>query len=83
MRRLTGVPGWLLTLCCLATPVPAQTGGSTIPDVVYGHKDGMALTFDVFTPAEPNGVGILNMVSGGWISRWTPPNRLDHGTKRS
>ena len=75
MRRLTGVPAWLLTLCCLATPVPAQTGGSIIPDVVYGHKDGMALTFDVFTPAQPNGVGILNMVSGGWISRWTPPEQ--------
>ena len=34
MRRLTRVPAWLLTLCCLATPVPAQTGGSIIPDVV-------------------------------------------------
>ena len=75
MRRLTRVPAWLLTLCCLATPVPAQTGGSIIPDVVYGHKDGMALTFDVFTPAEPNGVGILNMVSGGWISWWMPPEQ--------
>ena len=75
MRTLTRVLAWLLTLGCLATPVPAQTGGSIIPDVVYGHKDGMALTFDVFTPAEPNGVGILNKVSGGWISRWMPPER--------
>ena len=75
MRTLTRVLAWLLTLGCLATPVPAQTGGSIIPDVIYGHKDGMALTFDVFTPAEPNGVGILNMVSGGWISRWMPPER--------
>ena len=75
MRTLTRVLAWLLTLGCLATPVPAQTGGSIIPDVIYGHMDGMALTFDVFTPAEPNGVGILNMVSGGWISRWMPPER--------
>jgi acetyl esterase/lipase len=44
-----------------------------IPDVVYGHKDGMALTFDVFKPANPNGAGILYMVSGGWVSRWRSP----------
>lgn len=43
-------------------------------DVVYGHKYGLALTFDVFTPTEnANSVGILFMVSGGWYSKWTPP----------
>ena len=75
MRTPTRVAAWLLALSSLAAPVAAQTDASIIPDVVYGHKDGMALTFDVFTPAEPNGVGILNMVSGGWISRWTPPEQ--------
>ena len=65
-----------LTVFCLAVPVHAQSSASVIPDVVYGHKDGMALTFDVFTPpGEPNGVGILNMVSSGWVSRWTPPDQ--------
>jgi acetyl esterase/lipase len=44
------------------------------PDVVYGHKDGMALTFDVFEPKENrNGIGLLFMVSGGWVSQWMPP----------
>ncbi len=44
------------------------------PDVVYGHKDGLAMTLDVFAPAaEPNGAGLLYMVSGGWYSRWAPP----------
>jgi acetyl esterase/lipase len=43
------------------------------PDVVYGHKAGMALTFDVIRPKEPNGAGILFMVSGGWVSFWVPP----------
>jgi len=43
------------------------------PDVVYGHKDGMALTFDVFTPDEANGAGVLFIVSGGWYSHWAPP----------
>ena len=46
---------------------------SITADVVYGHKDGMALTFDVFRPADANGAAILYMVSGGWVSRWSPP----------
>ena len=45
------------------------------PDVVYGHKYGMALTFDVFTPADANGAAVLNMVSGGWRSVWRPHAR--------
>ena len=47
------------------------------PDVVYGHKDGLALTFDVFRRREKaNGVGILFMVSGGWVSTWTEPKQI-------
>ncbi len=37
-------------------------------DVVYGHKDGLALTFDVYRPAQPNGAGVIAIVSGGWQS---------------
>lgn len=44
-----------------------------VPDVIYGHKSGMALTFDVFKPANANGAAVLRMVSGGWRSRWQPP----------
>ena len=33
-------------------------------DVVYGHKFGMALTFDVYHPAEPNGAGVIIVNSG-------------------
>ena len=45
-------------------------------DVVYGHKDGLALTMDVFRPEiEANDAAILFMVSGGWFSRWTPPEK--------
>jgi acetyl esterase/lipase len=47
------------------------------PDVVYGHKFGMALTFDVYQPKEnANGAGVLFMVSGGWYSRWRDPARM-------
>ena len=76
MRMLTRAAVATLTLLCLAIPLHAQNGGSITRDVVYGHKAGMALTFDVFTPAgEPNGAGILNMVSGGWVSRWRDPEQ--------
>jgi len=43
------------------------------PDVIYGHKDGMALTYDVFTPPNPNRAGVIYMVSGGWFSVWKKP----------
>jgi len=44
------------------------------PDVVYGHKDGLAMTIDVIKPrTSANGAAILYMVSGGWVSTWTPP----------
>lgn len=37
-------------------------------DVIYGRKLGTALTMDVFQPAQPNGFGIIFVVSGGWFS---------------
>ncbi len=50
------------------------------PDVVYGHKMGMALTFDVIKPiAKSNGAGVLFMVSGGWVSTWVPPEQFVKG----
>jgi acetyl esterase/lipase len=45
-----------------------------LPDLVYGHKDGLAMTLDVLKPkSNANGAAILYMVSGGWVSRWAPP----------
>jgi acetyl esterase/lipase len=64
------------TVLCLATAAAAQTGAIT-PDVVYGHKDGLAMTFDVLKPTvAPNGAGILFIVSGGWNSRWQPVSEV-------
>jgi hypothetical protein len=48
-------------------PAPARQPSVTT-DVVYGHKDGLALTFDVHRPAQPNGAGVIAIVSGGWQS---------------
>jgi acetyl esterase/lipase len=54
----------LLALC--GSAIQAQE--KHIPDVIYGKKIGVALTLDVFKPANPNGIGVLWMVSGGWVS---------------
>ncbi len=71
MRRSTCVL-WLAALVpLLALPVHAAEEPANFTrteDVVYGRKDGTALTLDVFTPAEPNGLGLILCVSGGWYS---------------
>ncbi|MEX1256700.1 MAG: alpha/beta hydrolase [Gemmatimonadota bacterium] len=70
-------PRLLLPILLLAAlPVAAQAPVEITPDVVYGHKDGMAMTFDVFQPeSNANGIGLIHMVSGGWVSSWTPPEQ--------
>tara|TARA_R110002073_G_scaffold60507_1_gene152124 strand:- start:507 stop:1325 length:819 start_codon:yes stop_codon:yes gene_type:complete len=35
---------------------------------VYGHRDGMAMYYDVEKPIESNGLGIVLVVSGGFVS---------------
>lgn len=56
--------------CWGADPPPVES------DVVYGRKDGLAMTMDIFRPAgEPNGATVLYVVSGGWYSRWSPPEQ--------
>lgn len=69
-----------------STPLHYQPGGIAVwkmerpaeveilPDIVYGHKDGMALTYDVLRPSDPNGAAVALMVSGGWVSEWSPPD---------
>lgn len=42
-------------------------------DVIYGRKDGMALTMDVFQPSQPNKAGIIYLVNGGWLSSKSTP----------
>ena len=68
----------LLLAVCAATPVFAQAQANIeiIPDVVYGHKDGLALTFDVLKPkAKANGAAVIFMVSAGWVSTYSPPQQ--------
>ena len=79
MKTLTRATFATLPLLCLAIPLQAQNSDSIMPDLVYGHKAGMALTLDVFRPASPNGASVLNMVSGGWVSRWRDPEQAQAG----
>lgn len=72
MTRLSTRFAFLLVVA--AAPVLCAAEVEIIPDVVYGHKLGLAMTYDVFKPAaNANGAGVLFMVSGGWYSNWAPP----------
>lgn len=37
-------------------------------DLIYYKSGGAAFTMDEFRPAKPNGMAVLFMVSGGWVS---------------
>jgi|WetSurSiteA1Bulk_404760.scaffolds.fasta_scaffold07760_2 dienelactone hydrolase len=69
--------GILLSGCTSAPPekpVEKQDTGTGVgepritPDVVYGHKFGMALTFDMYQPKKQNGAAVIFVNSGGWRS---------------
>lgn len=56
---------------------PTQSWRKITKDVVYGHKHGLALTYDVIQPTKnANGAGVLFMVSGGWVSMWIDPDAV-------
>ena len=78
MQRLTrSILPVLLLSVCLVTLARAQPKLDIMPDVVYGHKDGMALTMDVLKPkAGANGAAVIFMVSAGYVSAYTPPQQL-------
>jgi hypothetical protein len=56
------------TLVGQGSAAPAREAITT--DVVYGHKAGMALTFDIYRPTTPNGSAVISVLSGGWRSTW-------------
>jgi len=86
MTERVTMSGWIRVVVvvvglAVAAPAFGQSLVTVTPDVVYGHKDGMALTFDVFTPPRANGAAVLHIVSGGWVSRWTPPTQIPAGVQ--
>lgn len=53
----------------LAEPVFSQDStGYTQQEVIYGRRDGMALTMLVLTPSTANGKAIISLNSGNWVS---------------
>ena len=59
----------------LAQPLAAQQLPANATEIIYGRKDGLALTMVVLKPtATPNGKAIINVMSGGWFSSydWLP-----------
>lgn len=76
MQRI--IPAVLL-LGCLTLAKTVLADVEIKRDVVYGHKDGMALVYDVIRPENPNGAAVAFMMSGGWFSRWSPPETLAEG----
>jgi uncharacterized protein (TIGR02246 family) len=66
----------LACLLCVGSQARGESPYKITPDVVYGHKAGMALTFDVIQPKEPNGAGVMFMVSGAWVSMWVAPDLI-------
>jgi len=71
-RRPSGLHALVLSVV-LALPAIGHAADelpfSRTVDVVYGRKFGTALTLDVFAPKkEANGIGLIWVVSGGWIS---------------
>ncbi len=67
-RRLNLLAIWMLLWIVCPRAYGQANDPNHIKDVIYRHKVGVALTMDVFKPAKPNGIGILFMVSGGWVS---------------
>ena len=68
---LTNLQSLLFILLAAAAsrgaPLPPQLARHDV-DVIYGRKDGVALTMDVIQPHKPNGRGVIFVVSGGWFS---------------
>ncbi|NQV70061.1 MAG: alpha/beta hydrolase [Pseudohongiella sp.] len=68
--RLSKFPAVLPLLTGLAFALLTSTArAEIIRDVIYGHKDGLAMVMDVYQPSgDANGAGVAYMISGGWMS---------------
>lgn len=53
-----------------------------LEDIVYGHDYGMAMTYDVYVPTNPNGAAIILINSGGWKSPYDTYKVMDNGKYR-
>ena len=70
VARLASAIGLLVVVQPIAITQSADSSATVTTDVVYGHKAGLTLTFDVYRPAKPNGAAVISVLSGGWRSGW-------------
>ncbi len=56
------------SLVSLALLLSLSFAQSRVKDQIYLKQGGAAFTLDVFKPAKPNGMTIVHLVSGGWVS---------------
>lgn len=88
LARIARPWGWLLALALAPLGSTARGDEQSFrrtEDVIYGRRYGMALTMDVFRPkANANGVGVIVIISGGWISlrEHISPEVMDLWTRR-
>ena len=63
---------FILLLSCFCESLSAQDSlNFTKTEIIYGRKDGMALTMIMLVPKNnTNGKGIINVVSGNWVSSY-------------
>jgi acetyl esterase/lipase len=55
-----------------------------VEDVVYGHKDGLALSMDILTPEKnPKGIGVVLVSSGGWRSHKSGDPQHEEARRRT
>lgn len=81
LRRARNLSLFALLVGLATAPGWAGETPTIQADVIYGRKDGMALTLDVLKPAKANGAGILWMQSGGWYSTWVDPKAMSGFSK--
>jgi acetyl esterase/lipase len=58
----------LLALLVVPAARADEQPAKRLRDVIYGRRDGLALTMDVFQPAKPNGAAIVLIASFGFRS---------------
>ncbi|MBK7558383.1 MAG: hypothetical protein IPI54_08910 [Chitinophagaceae bacterium] len=73
---------WLILVFVSGSVLASDSLNFTSKEVIYGRKDGMALTMTVLTPKDkPNGKAIISVLSGNWISSERMRNRFPEWSK--
>ncbi len=58
----------MLLFAALSLALQDSTIKEHIVDHIYHKNAGAAFTYDVFKPKTPNGIAVIWLVSGGWVS---------------